>query len=171
MRYIERPDSVREVTALRDSGMTPAAANLANPPSRGVQSETAPPANPGPIATEPKTRPEAVASAATPTHPERFATARPRVPVRWQDRCLSLRRHKTRRHAANVVSIYGQPDEDRGTYQIWANDGHGMFMVSYLDNVVEKVEAYSTVAVRRSPLRAHGQADELLKLSAKRILR
>jgi hypothetical protein len=64
---------------------------------------------------------------------------------------------------AQVVAIYGQPDENHGTYQFWANDGHGIFMVSYLDNVVEKVEAYNTEAVA-SFLRAHGQNDDLLNL-------
>ncbi len=146
----DKVDSVKSQRCGTVACLASASANLGNPPSRGVPSETAPPENPGPIATEPKTRPEAVASAATPTHPERFATARP-VPIMVGKIDVShFASIKPGDTPAQVVAIYGQPDEDNRTYQFWANDGHGNFMVSYLDNVVEKVEAYSTAAVASS---------------------
>jgi hypothetical protein len=59
-----------------------------------------------------------------------------------------------------VVSIYGQPTEDHGTYQVWGNSS-GPIMVSYADNAVKNVEAYSSVV---SFLRAHGANDALVNL-------
>ena len=59
-----------------------------------------------------------------------------------------------------VISIYGQPRDDNRTYQLWAEDTHGHFMVSYVDNAVKTVEAYDTMA---GFLRAHGQNDALVK--------
>ena len=65
-------------------------------------------------------RPEAVASAATPTHPERFATARP-VPVMVGKIDVSHFAGIERGDTPRTCFDLWQPDEDRGTYQIWAN--------------------------------------------------
>jgi hypothetical protein len=59
-----------------------------------------------------------------------------------------------------VVSIYGQPTEDRGTYQFWGNSS-GPLMVTYSDNVVSTVELYSNQV---GFLRAHGTNDALVDL-------
>ncbi len=63
-----------------------------------------------------------------------------------------------------VVSIYGQPTEDHGTYQFWGN-GSGSLMVIYVDNAVEHIELYSN---QLGFVRAHGTNDALVDLIGKK---
>jgi hypothetical protein len=59
-----------------------------------------------------------------------------------------------------VVAIYGQPTEDHRTYQWWGKSS-GPFMVSYVNNAIKTMEAYSAAV---SLLRDRTNNDPLVAL-------